>query len=241
MAMLSTTKFLLAHSHHPTPSIPSLPLYSGTLSPIDLYPKLLNFQPVIRDSLPMSIFRKCLRPLIVTRYVCEFVCLLVCLFVYTYVCMYVCLFVSLTVWTLRQKKQKWFKILTIKFPIFLFISLMSPHNWTFLEDRTKCWYPLNSSRGTTWVWCATTANSCWISCPLCRTVCAASSQGASSLSYHIPVDAVTAFQSIQFYFVVHRFVQSSFSLLIRTLSEACRWPTRMKYLDHGLHMWIILS
>ena len=53
----------------------------GTLSPIDLYPKLLNFQPVIRDSLPMSIFRQCLRPLIVTRYVLHYTvqCCTVCL------------------------------------------------------------------------------------------------------------------------------------------------------------------
>jgi DNA excision repair protein ERCC-2 len=45
----------------------SVIITSGTLSPIELYPKLLNFQPSIRDSLPMSIFRQCLRPLIVTR------------------------------------------------------------------------------------------------------------------------------------------------------------------------------
>lgn len=42
-------------------------LGSGTLSPIDLYPKLLNFNPVIRLSLPMSTFRPCLLPLLVTR------------------------------------------------------------------------------------------------------------------------------------------------------------------------------
>ena len=40
---------------------------SGTLSPIELYPKILNFQPVIRTSLPMSIFRPCLLPLVVTK------------------------------------------------------------------------------------------------------------------------------------------------------------------------------
>lgn len=40
---------------------------SGTLSPIGLYPKLLNFQPVQSASLPMSTFRPCLLPLIVTR------------------------------------------------------------------------------------------------------------------------------------------------------------------------------
>eukprot|EP01039_Chlorochromonas_danica_P002251 gene2251-2465_t len=45
----------------------SVIITSGTLSPIDLYPKLLNFQPVVRMSLPMSVFRPCLLPTIVTR------------------------------------------------------------------------------------------------------------------------------------------------------------------------------
>jgi DNA excision repair protein ERCC-2 len=45
----------------------SVVITSGTLSPIDLYPKLLNFQPVIRLSLPMSTFRPCLLPLLVAR------------------------------------------------------------------------------------------------------------------------------------------------------------------------------
>eukprot|EP01038_Epipyxis_sp_PR26KG_P006525 gene6525-8966_t len=45
----------------------SVVITSGTLSPIELYPKLLNFIPVIRASLPMSTFRPCLLPLIVTR------------------------------------------------------------------------------------------------------------------------------------------------------------------------------
>ncbi len=40
---------------------------SGTLSPIELYPKLLSFSPVISESLPMSTFRHCLKPLIVTK------------------------------------------------------------------------------------------------------------------------------------------------------------------------------
>jgi DNA excision repair protein ERCC-2 len=45
----------------------SVIITSGTLSPIDLYPKLLGFQPVVRTSLPMSVFRHCLLPLIVTK------------------------------------------------------------------------------------------------------------------------------------------------------------------------------
>ncbi len=49
------------------PPCHAMVLYAGTLSPIDLYPKLLNFQPVQRASLPMSTFRPCLLPLIVTR------------------------------------------------------------------------------------------------------------------------------------------------------------------------------
>lgn len=45
----------------------SVMITSGTLSPIDLYPQLLNFSPVIRQSLPMSTFRRCICPLVVTR------------------------------------------------------------------------------------------------------------------------------------------------------------------------------
>lgn len=40
---------------------------SGTLSPIDLYPRLLNFNPVVRESLPMSVYRSCICPMVITR------------------------------------------------------------------------------------------------------------------------------------------------------------------------------
>ncbi|KAF0699638.1 Aste57867_9821 [Aphanomyces stellatus] len=42
-------------------------LTSGTLSPIDLYPRLLNFSPVVRESLSMSVYRSCICPLVITR------------------------------------------------------------------------------------------------------------------------------------------------------------------------------
>lgn len=42
-------------------------LTSGTLSPIDLYPRLLAFHPVSIASLPMTLTRDCICPLIVTR------------------------------------------------------------------------------------------------------------------------------------------------------------------------------
>lgn len=45
----------------------SVIITSGTLSPLDLYPKLLNFRPVTKKSLPMSTFRNCLLPVIVSR------------------------------------------------------------------------------------------------------------------------------------------------------------------------------
>jgi len=45
----------------------SVIITSGTLSPIDLYPKLLQFQPRVSESLQMSTFRPCIRPLIITR------------------------------------------------------------------------------------------------------------------------------------------------------------------------------
>jgi len=40
---------------------------SGTLSPIDLYPKLLQFQPCVSESFAMSTFRPCIRPLVISR------------------------------------------------------------------------------------------------------------------------------------------------------------------------------
>lgn len=46
---------------------PTVVITSGTLSPMDMYPKLLGFDPVVRNSLPMSTFRPCLLPLIVSR------------------------------------------------------------------------------------------------------------------------------------------------------------------------------
>eukprot|EP00250_Pteridium_aquilinum_P029890 c40291_g1_i1 orf=377-2647(-) len=45
----------------------SVVITSGTLSPIDLYPKLLNFNPVIIQSFTMSLTRDCLCPMVLTR------------------------------------------------------------------------------------------------------------------------------------------------------------------------------
>jgi len=45
----------------------SVVITSGTLSPIDLYPKLLKFEPKVSESFSMSTFRPCIRPLIVSR------------------------------------------------------------------------------------------------------------------------------------------------------------------------------
>jgi len=45
----------------------SVVITSGTLSPIDLYPKLLQFQPCVSESFSMSTFRPCIRPLVITR------------------------------------------------------------------------------------------------------------------------------------------------------------------------------
>ncbi len=45
----------------------SVIITSGTLSPIDLYPRLLAFHPVSIASLPMTLTRDCLCPLVVTR------------------------------------------------------------------------------------------------------------------------------------------------------------------------------
>lgn len=45
----------------------SVIITSGTLSPIDLYPKLLQFSPCVSESLSMSTFRPCIRPLMIAR------------------------------------------------------------------------------------------------------------------------------------------------------------------------------
>ena len=44
----------------------SVVITSGTLSPLDLYPKLLNFQPVVRVSVDMTVFRTSICPVVVT-------------------------------------------------------------------------------------------------------------------------------------------------------------------------------
>lgn len=45
----------------------SVVITSGTLSPIDLYPRLLNFNPVVSRSLTMSLTRDCICPMVLTR------------------------------------------------------------------------------------------------------------------------------------------------------------------------------
>ncbi|CAE7947434.1 XPD [Symbiodinium sp. KB8] len=48
-------------------SFQSVILTSGTLSPLDMYPKILNFHPVVRASFEMSLTRPCILPLVVSR------------------------------------------------------------------------------------------------------------------------------------------------------------------------------
>ncbi|AFZ80466.1 DNA repair helicase rad3/xp-D, putative [Theileria equi strain WA] len=45
----------------------SVILTSGTISPLEFYPKILNFTPVLTQSLPMSFDRDCLCPIIVSK------------------------------------------------------------------------------------------------------------------------------------------------------------------------------
>ncbi|RGB34175.1 hypothetical protein C1646_760892 [Rhizophagus diaphanus] len=40
---------------------------SGTLSPLDMYPKMLSFQPVVQESYSMTLTRNCFLPLVITR------------------------------------------------------------------------------------------------------------------------------------------------------------------------------
>mmetsp|Transcript_34561 Transcript_34561/g.97475 ORF Transcript_34561/g.97475 Transcript_34561/m.97475 type:complete len:753 (+) Transcript_34561:3-2261(+) len=45
----------------------SVIITSGTLSPIDMFPKILDFHPVVLQSLPMSLARDCICPVILTK------------------------------------------------------------------------------------------------------------------------------------------------------------------------------
>jgi DNA excision repair protein ERCC-2 len=45
----------------------SVVITSGTLSPLDMYPKILDFSPAIMESFPMTLTRDCFLPIIVTR------------------------------------------------------------------------------------------------------------------------------------------------------------------------------
>jgi DNA excision repair protein ERCC-2 len=45
----------------------SVILTSGTLSPLDMYPRILNFHPVVRASFEMSFTRPCICPMIVSK------------------------------------------------------------------------------------------------------------------------------------------------------------------------------
>eukprot|EP00232_Nephroselmis_pyriformis_P011466 CAMPEP_0182884768 /NCGR_PEP_ID=MMETSP0034_2-20130328/19199_1 /TAXON_ID=156128 /ORGANISM="Nephroselmis pyriformis, Strain CCMP717" /LENGTH=743 /DNA_ID=CAMNT_0025017989 /DNA_START=145 /DNA_END=2373 /DNA_ORIENTATION=+ len=45
----------------------SVVITSGTLSPIELYPRLLNFNPVVIQSFAMTLTRECICPMVVTR------------------------------------------------------------------------------------------------------------------------------------------------------------------------------
>lgn len=42
----------------------SVVITSGTLSPLDMYPKILNFNPVVMQSFTMTLARPCLLPMV---------------------------------------------------------------------------------------------------------------------------------------------------------------------------------
>ena len=45
----------------------SVIITSGTLSPIDVYPKLLDFNPKIKESLAMTLSRECICPMVLSK------------------------------------------------------------------------------------------------------------------------------------------------------------------------------
>ena len=45
----------------------SVVITSGTISPLDMYPKMLQFTPVVQESYPMTLTRNSFLPLVITR------------------------------------------------------------------------------------------------------------------------------------------------------------------------------
>ncbi|CAO1631786.1 unnamed protein product [Sympodiomycopsis kandeliae] len=45
----------------------SVIITSGTISPLDMYPKMLKFDPVVQETYPMTLTRQCFLPLVITR------------------------------------------------------------------------------------------------------------------------------------------------------------------------------
>ena len=45
----------------------SVIITSGTISPLDMYPKMLNFNAVVQESYPMTLSRNCFMPMVITR------------------------------------------------------------------------------------------------------------------------------------------------------------------------------
>lgn len=45
----------------------SVIITSGTISPLDMYPKILQFQPVVIESYPMTLARSSFLPLVRTK------------------------------------------------------------------------------------------------------------------------------------------------------------------------------
>jgi len=45
----------------------SVIITSGTLSPLDMYPKILSFEAVVQESYPMTLTRNCFLPMVITR------------------------------------------------------------------------------------------------------------------------------------------------------------------------------
>lgn len=45
----------------------SVVITSGTISPLDMYPKMLGFQATVQESYAMTLTRDCFMPLVITR------------------------------------------------------------------------------------------------------------------------------------------------------------------------------
>ncbi|CAE6511143.1 unnamed protein product [Rhizoctonia solani] len=69
--LLANPRTIRGREHDPIKPVferfSSVVITSGTISPLDMYPKMLQFTPVVQETYPMTLTRNCFLPLVITR------------------------------------------------------------------------------------------------------------------------------------------------------------------------------